>query len=86
VPCIWLLHRREDLYPEPHAFRPERFLDTAPGAYSWVPFGGGTRRCLGASFAMLEMTEILGALARGPQLAPPRGRTRPSPSAAAPSP
>jgi cytochrome P450 len=68
APCIWLVHRREDVYPDPHAFRPERFLDTRPGTYTWIPFGGGVRRCLGANFALLEMTEVLRAIARGPRL------------------
>jgi cytochrome P450 len=70
APCIWLLHRREDLYPDPHAFRPERFLHTPPGTYSWIPFGGGIRRCLGAAFALLEMTSVLSVIAHGPQLTP----------------
>jgi cytochrome P450 len=59
APCIYLLHRRPDLYPDPRAFRPERFLDQAPGTYTWIPFGGGVRRCLGASFAQFEMRVVL---------------------------
>jgi cytochrome P450 len=51
----WLVHHDPDIYPEPFAFRPERFLDEQPGTYTWIPFGGGRRRCLGAAFAMLEM-------------------------------
>jgi cytochrome P450 len=51
---ILLLHHREDLYPEPFAFRPERWVDRKPGTYEWIPFGGGTRRCLGATLAMAE--------------------------------
>jgi cytochrome P450 len=59
-PSIRVIHRRGDLYPEPHAFRPERFLGPdAPDTYSWIPFGGGTRRCLGASFALTEMRIVL---------------------------
>jgi cytochrome P450 family 135 len=59
APCIYLLHRRPDVYDEPRAFRPERFLDKAPGTYTWIPFGGGVRRCLGASFAQFEMKIVL---------------------------
>jgi cytochrome P450 len=59
-PSIRVIHRRGDLYPEPAAFRPERFLgENPPDTYTWVPFGGGTRRCLGASFALMEMRIVL---------------------------
>jgi cytochrome P450 len=55
-----LLHRRADLYPDPHEFRPQRWLGGAkPGTYEWLPFGGSVRRCLGASFAMLEIQTVL---------------------------
>ncbi len=59
VPCIYLVHRREDLYPQPRAFLPERFLERPAGTYTWIPFGGGVRRCLGASFALFEMKKVL---------------------------
>ena len=58
-PAIWLTHTRADLYPEPFAFRPERFLEQGPETYSWIPFGGGIRRCLGATFAEFEMRIVL---------------------------
>jgi cytochrome P450 len=57
--AIWLAHTREDLYPEPFAFRPDRFLEQPPDTYGWIPFGGGVRRCLGASFAEFEMRIVL---------------------------
>jgi cytochrome P450 len=59
APCIYLMHRREDIYPDPRAFAPERFLERPAGTYTWIPFGGGVRRCLGASFALLEMKRVL---------------------------
>ncbi len=61
---ILLLHHREDLYPQPFAFRPERWLGHKPGTYEWIPFGGGTRRCLGAALAMAEQRVVLTAMAR----------------------
>jgi cytochrome P450 len=59
-PSIRTMHQRADLYPEPKQFRPERFLGPdAPDTYTWLPFGGGTRRCLGASFALTEMRVVV---------------------------
>jgi hypothetical protein len=58
---VYLVHHDPDIYPEPAAFRPERFLGTPPGTYTWIPFGGGRRRCLGASFAIQEMKIVLRA-------------------------
>jgi hypothetical protein len=58
----YLIHHDPEIYPDPYAFRPERFLGEPPGTYTWIPFGGGRRRCLGASFAMLEMRIVLRSL------------------------
>jgi cytochrome P450 len=70
VPSVHLVHRRPEIYPEPHRFRPERFLESPAGTYSWIPFGGGIRRCLGASFAQFEMKVVLSAIARRAALQP----------------
>jgi cytochrome P450 family 135 len=59
TPAIWITHTRADLYPDPFAFRPERFLGDGPDSYAWIPFGGGIRRCIGASFAEFEMRIVL---------------------------
>jgi cytochrome P450 len=59
TPAIWLTHTRADLYSEPFAFKPERFLNGSPETYAWIPFGGGVRRCIGASFAEFEMRIVL---------------------------
>ncbi len=64
TPAIWLAHTQEDVYPQPYAFRPERFLDGAPRSFAWVPFGGGVRRCLGAAFAEFEMKIVLSTIFR----------------------
>jgi len=61
---ILLLHHREDLYPEPYEFRPDRWLHRKPGTYEWIPFGGGIRRCLGAALAMAEQRVVLETMAR----------------------
>jgi cytochrome P450 family 135 len=67
---ILLLHHRADLYPEPFEFRPERWEERKPGTYEWLPFGGGTRRCLGAALAMAEQRVVLEATARRLDMVP----------------
>ncbi|HWF52467.1 MAG TPA: cytochrome P450 [Solirubrobacteraceae bacterium] len=71
---IWLVHHDEATYPDPYLFRPERFLDRQPGTYTWIAFGGGRRRCLGASFAMLEMKTVLRAVLAHCQVRPAAAR------------
>jgi cytochrome P450 family 135 len=70
TPAIWLAHTRAESYPEPYAFRPERFLDSAPSTYAWIPFGGGVRRCIGAAFAEMEMRVALSEIVRRRRLRP----------------
>jgi len=65
---IALVHRREDLWPDPLQFRPERFLEGQPEPYSWIPFGGGVRRCIGAAFAQYEMKVVLRTIMRRARL------------------
>nr|WP_293098134.1 cytochrome P450 [Okeania sp. SIO2F4] len=64
APCIYLTHHREDLYPEPKKFKPERFLERQYSAYEFLPFGGSNRRCIGAAFAMFEMKLVLATILR----------------------
>ena len=59
APCIHLVHNDPATYPEPRRFRPERFLERPPGTYTWIPFGGGVRRCLAASYAEMEMKRVI---------------------------
>ena len=73
TPAIWLTHTRADRYPEPYAFRPERFLTDAPATYAWIPFGGGVRRCLGAAFAEMEMRVALREIVQRRRLRPASG-------------
>jgi cytochrome P450 len=70
APSVYLVHRNPAVYPDPEAFLPERFLDDPPGTYTWIPFGGGVRRCLGASFAQFEMAVVLRELVRRWQVRP----------------
>lgn len=78
-PAIALVQRRADLYPEPHAFRPERFTeDGADGSYAWLPFGGGIRRCLGAALAQAEMAEALRVIVPAVDLRPLRAQSDPT--------
>ena len=80
VASIYLTNRNPRVYEDPREFRPERFLSSAPDTFAWIPFGGGIRRCIGASFAMLEMklmlrtmlSELHPSVPRGGVLAPRR--------------
>jgi cytochrome P450 family 135 len=81
MPAIIAIHHREDLYPEPFEFRPERFLEGQGEGYAWIPFGGGVRRCIGASFAQYEMRIVLRTILeraelRAPSAQPERPRPR----------
>jgi cytochrome P450 family 135 len=75
APSIYLVHRRADVYPEPERFLPERFLERPPGTYTWIPFGGGVRRCLGGAFAHFEMEVVLRELVSRTTIRPARERS-----------
>jgi cytochrome P450 family 135 len=78
LPAIAAVHVRPDLYPSPQEFRPERWLEGSPESYAWIPFGGGVRRCIGASFAQVEMRVVLREVLRRVRLrAPSRRPERP---------
>jgi len=74
LPAIAGMHYREDLFPEPDEFRPERFLDGKADTYAWIPFGGGVRRCLGAAFAQYEMRVVLRTILERAELRAPDPR------------
>jgi cytochrome P450 len=75
APCVYLTHLREDLYERPRSFEPERFLDGPAGTYTWIPFGGGARRCVAASFAPLEMRRVIQAVLQEVELKPAAARS-----------
>jgi cytochrome P450 len=74
APCIHLVHRDPRIYPEPLAFRPDRFLGKPPGTYTWIPFGGGVRRCLAASYAEMEMKRVIRTVLASVHLQPAERR------------
>jgi cytochrome P450 len=76
-PGIALVHMREDLYPRAQEFRPERFLENGSESYTWLPFGGGIRRCIGAALAQAEMAEVLRVVVPAIELRPVRDQPDP---------
>jgi cytochrome P450 len=74
MPCIYLLHRDPEIYEAPDEFRPERFLGSQPPPYSYIPFGGGVRRCLGAAFGLAEMRAVMSTVLTRVELRPARRR------------
>lgn len=76
-PAIAVVHLREDLYPQPHEFRPERFIEEEATSYSWLPFGGGIRRCIGAALAQAEMAEVIRTVVSRVDLEPTRPEREP---------
>ncbi len=77
APSIYLLHRRPDLYPDPLDVPARAVPRVTPGTYEWIPFGGGIRRCLGASFALMEMKVVLATILQTVQLEAGAGSTKP---------
>jgi cytochrome P450 len=75
APCVYLMHRSSELYQQPQSFVPERFLGRPAGTYTWIPFGGGVRRCLAASFALLEMKRVLQTVLAEIELRPVQARS-----------
>jgi cytochrome P450 len=75
APCIHLIHRSEAIYPQAKSFVPERFIGRQPGTYTWIPFGGGTRRCLAASYAEMEMKRVLRTVFTEVELRPVENRS-----------
>jgi cytochrome P450 family 135 len=73
APCVYLIHRDERFYPRPRSFVPERFLERPPDTYTWIPFGGGVRRCLAASYAEVEMKRVLRTVLAAVELHPVGG-------------
>jgi cytochrome P450 len=70
APCVHLVHRNPEIYPDPRAFRPERFLERPAGTYTWIPFGGGVRRCLAAPYAQLLMKQVISTVVKETDLRP----------------
>ena len=79
-----MVQLREDIYPQASAFRPERFLDEGAQPYTWVPFGGGIRRCIGAALAQAEMAEVIRGVVGRVELETTRDEPEPVVSAASP--
>lgn len=75
APCVYLMHRRADLYPQPRSFQPERFLGDSAGTYTWIPFGGGVRRCVAVVFAQLEMKRVIQTVLSEVELRPAASRS-----------
>jgi cytochrome P450 len=73
-PAIVLVQRSKEAFPDPEAFRPERFLDGSAPPYTFIPFGGGTRRCIGAAFAVMEMKTVLSTVLGRVELTAPDPR------------